>query len=227
MHMYTDVAVITNQRNGEKSVHIQSVNEIKAILNRYEYPYSVIKTNQSEVDQNMLWLTSKEYTNKFDFPIESAKNVFRQQNSLMLAYEAARRWDPDIFIFARSDTLLISKTRIPSVPFDILIPGWHYWPGHEYNDRFAICSRKGAELYSKRGSYYEEAVKTEKYVHNGERLTYKFLDKHRNEFKIRVMEFKMVNLLRIRGDGTIAKRDVDTFKVKNASKLLKDEVDSY
>lgn len=181
----------------------------------------MISSNQSEFDKTLNWLND-EYADKFKFTLETARNMFRQSNSLRLAYSDAAKHNPDVFVFARSDTFLADKLILPRVKKgEMYIPQWHGWPGIEVNDRFSVCSKIAAKIYARKGAAYEKYVKEREYVHNPERMLRWWLIENKLTFREMGNELEdlWAPLLRVRGNGEVPARDALTFKAKNIQDL--------
>ena len=220
-HYYEDLTSITNVKNAEIDIDVQSLEVIESILTGIDY--TVITSNQSEFDKTINWLVD-DHADKFEFTLETARNMFRQSNSLRLAYNEAAIHSPDVYIFARSDTFLADKLVLPKVADgEIYIPQWHGWPGIEVNDRFSVCSRGAAKIYARKGEAYEKYVKEKSYVHNPERMLRWWLIENNVTFWEMgdEIEHLWAPLLRVRGNGKVPARDASTFKAKNVEDLKK------
>eukprot|EP00579_Thalassiosira_antarctica_P002967 CAMPEP_0201906514 /NCGR_PEP_ID=MMETSP0902-20130614/57061_1 /ASSEMBLY_ACC=CAM_ASM_000551 /TAXON_ID=420261 /ORGANISM="Thalassiosira antarctica, Strain CCMP982" /LENGTH=141 /DNA_ID=CAMNT_0048440653 /DNA_START=679 /DNA_END=1104 /DNA_ORIENTATION=- len=95
-----------------------------------------------------------------DLNVQTLMNVFRQGNSMKAAFLSAsfafeiqqqkqqQRHGCDMYIFVRSDTLLLSPIDIPCSGLgdrDIHLPSWHTFGGD--NDRFALAGPIAAIVY--------------------------------------------------------------------------------
>ncbi len=221
VHMYDDLESITNPRNKEIDIKIQSPAHIRSIAGSGPSPLTIVTSRQGEFDNTIDWLT-EDYEEKFEFRLETARNVFRQSNSLELAFAAAARIEPDIYVFARPDTFLLRTVSLPTLSNgEMYIPQWHGWPGKEVNDRFAVCSPMAAEIYARKGRAYERYVKDKAYVHNPERMLRWWLVENEVVFREIGDEAHRwwAPLVRIRGNGQIAARDAATFKLRDVDDL--------
>ena len=173
MHMYQDVKKLTNDKNREVGVAIESVDTIHSVLHKCDPsgPSSLSSppghsscpkvtlhlTNQEDFDKTLQWIKPK-HTGSFDpccWSVDTLKNMFRQGNSIQEAYWSSinnTECKPDTFIFARSDTLLTSPISIPETgqlpPNQLWVPSWQVWPDFEYVDRFAVAGLNTAKAYA-------------------------------------------------------------------------------
>jgi hypothetical protein len=98
---------------------------------------------------------------------KSARNLLFQYHSLKqvakLGKMSARQFD--IYCFLRADLLYNEpldagriEQQILNEGYDLVTPSWHKWGG--FNDRFAFCSARGAEVYTNRLESLPRAVST-------------------------------------------------------------------
>ena len=137
------------------------------------------------------WLKESD-TLFFDkYPLQTLQNMFRQGNSLresFLYLQDQRTYsnDIDVYIFARSDTILLTPIVIPSSVIgdnEIWVPSWGGWSG--INDRFAIAGPIAAKVYASRIEGYKEellarrnSTKALHPFHNSETLLRNWLNKN-------------------------------------------------
>ena len=86
MHLYNDIKTISTPRNGEYNVSVTQFDEIKKIFYRTGTDVIFIQSSQGEFDESLdgMYQTNDLYNNEYT----SMKNVFRQANSLRLAYDS-------------------------------------------------------------------------------------------------------------------------------------------
>ncbi len=160
------------------------------------------------------------------------ENIFRQGNSLREAFQYQKRHnnhsnDNKMYIFARSDTFLMSPVDIPCSGLgddtDMIVPRWDSWLG--YKDRFAVAGPDAAKVYANRIEGYKEAVlarrsnpKALPSFNNSETLLKNWLLGSRLNVT-EVEDIKVWALLRVRADGRIGERDVNQFGIKNTFPL--------
>ena len=172
MHMYNDVWNLTNTKNHEYNINLKDTNtpeSIRRIIsnntnnpitrdNEGKIKLFLTTSSQTAYDETELlpWLNKNENDTKFFderyWSYETLQNMFRQGNSIKLAYLSAVSTaasaaisaknspttsitadDYDMYIFLRSDTLLLSPIDLPcasvtsysSEPeMEIHIPSW-------------------------------------------------------------------------------------------------------
>jgi hypothetical protein len=153
--------------------------------------------------------------------------------------------DPDVFIFARSDTLLMSPIRIPDgglLSDEIWIPGWQTM-AYEYVDRFAVAGANAAEVYARAKvdgftsfiRNYNGTITRENYngtsahfmekeaLHCSEKMMKRWLDE--NELMVKRQKGwggkerwgkeRWAQLIRVRSGGRLNERDAATFNITN------------
>lgn len=149
MHMYSDLhqgPVSLSKRNKEENVTLESPADIWAVLEKEGVPAALTTSPQSNFDKSELtWLQESDTSGFVGFAFDSLQNVFRQGNSLresslhLLRDQKNHSNDIDVYIFARSDTLLLTPADIPCSGLnddEIWVPSWASWLG--VNDRFAM-----------------------------------------------------------------------------------------
>ena len=161
MHMYDDLhqKPFSNSRTKERNVTLETPEYVRAILNN-TIPSNCVTSSQSTFDNAELTWVKNEMTRTLSssFNIHTVKNVFRQGNSMKEAYQSATSTRGEkqhhdgygIYVFARSDTLLLSPIDIPCAGLgdrEIQLPTWQPWGG--YNDRFALAGPAAADIYIK------------------------------------------------------------------------------
>ena len=110
-----------------------------------------------------------------------------------------------VFCFIRPDLLFID--RIPDAgimsiadgSIDIITPTWQRWGG--LNDRFALCSRRGAEIYLDRLSWVSAFCQEKGYFHPEEILLYS-IEKSGLKY-----DFMSTRARRVRSTGSIRHED--------------------
>jgi hypothetical protein len=81
-----------------------------------------------------------------------------------------------VFCFSRPDLLFLDElpyaavVAIQSGELDLVTPAWHRWGG--LNDRFALCSARGAQVYLNRLSWVQQFCAEKGYFHPEEILSY-------------------------------------------------------
>ena len=239
MHKYSDVTVLTNPKNNEKNVTIETLSEIKSILEdntsaTKRIPHAVVQSRQAEYDKSLEWINEKIHIKgRMDQPPwdeNTLRNMFRQGNSMALAYleAAASSQKFDMYIFLRSDTLLTAPLILPCPnatevedglvarfpPDDLWLPSWQVHKD-EYVDRLAVAGMRVANLYAHakiqgmRMLVQDNAVKK---IRNSEHMLYLWLKNPLNVHRVNVrrMPTDWAPLVRIRGGGKLNKRDFGT-----------------
>ena len=226
-HLYEDVHNLTNPKNNERDISIESPSSIQATIARYQSQiknYKVVLTSQEAFDEQLRWINVN-HTQTFDpkfWTVNTLKNMFRQGNSILEAYKLVQQGDPTsaptIYIFARSDTYLGSPTRLSCKMMGestLYLPSWQVVPKDksEFNDRFAVAGRKAAQVYA-----HAKAVEYLKFVQNlsrrnwnSERMLKSYLKSHA-DVEVKLQDRSWAPLLRIRGGGRVHKRDLRDFK---------------
>ena len=243
LHMYSDLLSVNTPRNWEINAVIDTHEKVQTILyNAEDISTKIITSSQAEFDTTLLSWLNKSNT-LYDLDIHSTMNVFRQGNSMKEAFLSASgqthlnstkdregRCGYDmVYLFMRSDTLLLSPIDIPHLGLDskdIHIPLWQSWVGVTYNDRFALAGSLAANIYAASKSVaFKEMVLDKKEKNEAleqlgtpERMLRLWLDK--NSLNITVVP-DWAKLVRIRGDGRIPDRDAGEFKLpqKNVQDL--------
>jgi len=182
--------------------------------------------NKAAVDDG---LSSQDTHNRQS--IEALKNIFRQGHSLKEAFFYGQKHynnsnDDTLYIFARSETFLMSPVDIPC-SFNlgntyIITPRWMSFGG--YNDRFAIAGPESAKVYATKIEGYKQAIlarrsnNQKKPLLNSESLRRDWLLGN----KLNVTEHeddRAWALLRLRADRSIAPLDVREFKIGSSTSL--------
>ncbi|WP_341632023.1 hypothetical protein [Sphingomonas agri] len=106
----------------------------------------------------------------------------------------------DIYIFLRPDLEYLDPLEAKVVfgqildgGTDLVTPSWHQWGG--LNDRFAFCSRKGAEAYALRLDLVEEFCAETGHLNAEELLSYVAA---KTSLRLR---YTNMRAMRIRADG--------------------------
>ncbi|KAL7475565.1 hypothetical protein ACHAW6_001480 [Cyclotella cf. meneghiniana] len=236
MHMYADLSVIFTPRNGELNATLDTPVTIRSILkSEGNIPIYFTTSSQNEYDMSLVSWLGKDTL--YDYDVHTTMNIFRQGNSMKEAYLSASGKDHlnltskergsrcennTMYVFLRSDTLLISPIDIPKQGIggmDVYMPMWQAWPGHAYNDRFAVAGSFAATVYASAKSYgfqqmiLEQRNKNESLQLLGtpERMLKHYLDKHNLNITL-IPDW--AKLLRIRGGGGMNDRDISTFGLK-------------
>jgi hypothetical protein len=110
-----------------------------------------------------------------------------------------------MFCFVRPDLLFlddIPPQAIKSIidgTADVITPDWHRWGG--LNDRFSLCSRRGAEVYLSRLDWVSSFCAEKGYFHPEEILLYSI------ERSKLIYDFMHTRARRVRSDGLIRNED--------------------
>jgi hypothetical protein len=243
LHMY-DLKVVTTPRNWEKEAPVDSLKTVHEIIARsmiFEdlppIPVNIVTSNHTEFDQTRLsWLDPSDQI--FDYDLHTKMNIFRQGNSMEHAFFSAlgmRRpgenlvmsngvrqcGNSTVFLFLRSDTLLLSPIIIPNggiASKSIIIPTWESWRGHDYNDRLAMAGSHAAAIYAEaKTNGYKNMILNQKsknislyLLGTSEGMLKSWLDKHENELNLTLLD-DWAKLVRIRANGLINGRDKNEF----------------
>ncbi|KAL7497166.1 hypothetical protein ACHAWT_008086 [Skeletonema menzelii] len=240
MHMYSDLSQqpFSNARNDEISTNLDSPDDIRAILDEAEaegIPTMLTTSSQSIFDKSELlsWIQQSDTSFFPNYIFTTLQNVFRQGNSLREAFFCYQKYNTNhwndnhhVYIFARSDTFLMSPVDIPSEigvgSVDVIIPSWHSWDG--YNDRFAVAGPDAAKVYATKVEGYKEAILARRShpepevepFSNAETLLKIWLDQNKLNVTEHVDDWAWA-LLRLRANGKIQFRDLEEFEVENVS----------
>jgi hypothetical protein len=148
---------------------------------------------------------------------EADDDRITRRNALLQMYSQARLLEMlrmvglerfKVFCFARPDLLFLDKIptgAIMSVAngnVDIVTPDWQRWGG--LNDRFALCSRRGAEVYLDRLNWVFGFCSEKGYFHPEEILLYSI---ERSGLRY---EFMPTRARRVRSTGSIRNEDFTT-----------------
>ena len=144
MHFYTDIKTVSTPRNGEYNASVTQLDEVLETFYRTGTNVTFIKSSQEEFDESLSWMyqTKDLYNNGYI----SVKNVFRQANSLRLAYDSINAGKYDTFLFLRSDTFLCDQIDLSVPARGIVTPGWHTASG--VNDKIAVADAREAKILS-------------------------------------------------------------------------------
>jgi len=235
MHMYSDLhqKPFSNRRNKEFNATLESPDEIQAILDKGDITVMLTTSLQSMFEESELsWLEQND-TSFFhrSYTFQTLQNMFRQGNSLKEAFQNHQRHnnnhsnDDIVYIFARSDTFLMSPVDIPCSGFgnhvDIVVPRWAGANNGGYNDRFAVAAGQlAAKVYVSKVEGYKEAIlalRSKPSFTTSEILLKNWLVLGHKLNVTEVEDIKAWALLRVRADGRIDFRDVHQFGIKNAS----------
>ena len=245
MHMYSDLhqKPFSNSRNGEHNTTLDSPDDVRELLDKDKGDTQVMLTTSSQSmfeESDLSWLQQSDLPFFGDYPFETLKNIFRQGNSLREAFpflyadikHINNPNDDTVYIFARSDTFLMSPVDIPCSfnlgNTDIIIPRWASWRG--YNDRFAIAGPESAKVYATRieiEGYKQAILARRRKIKLGLGLgplmnTEKMLQNWLLGNKLNVTEHEDVRawaLLRVRADHNIEQKDVGEFKIDDSTSL--------
>jgi hypothetical protein len=137
-------------------------------------------------------------------------NLLSQLYSLKQVWSLAQltRNEHDIFLFLRPDLEYVDRLR-PADIFNPLLRGeadlitgsWHQWGG--LNDRFAFCSRRGAETYANRIDQVTNFCAARGHLNAEELLDYVA---RRAELKLR---YSNIRAMRVRADGATLREGFD------------------
>jgi hypothetical protein len=153
--MYSDLHQLpfSSTRNALQNATLESPDVIREILHNGGVPAWITTSSQSMFDElELSWLQQSD-TLFFDkYPLQTLQNMFRQGNSLresFLYLQDQRTYsnDIDVYIFARSDTILLTPIDINCsgiVDNEIWVPSWGGFMG--INDRFAIAGPIAAKF---------------------------------------------------------------------------------
>jgi hypothetical protein len=166
LHMYHDLLKIFTPRSFEEHVHVENVTTIKTILESVDVPINIVTSNQTEFDHTLFdWFGKGRNATLHDYDRYTTRNIFRQANSMKEAFDSAlgeeelslatnlkrnQCGNNTIYVFIRSDTLLLTPIDIPQTGIqsnDIYMPNWAVWKCCAYNDRFALTGPIAAERY--------------------------------------------------------------------------------
>ena len=237
MHMNSDLHLTSysNGRNDEKNAMLDSPDVIRTILDEVGgdniTTHLTTSSQKLFMDPNLSWIQQSDVSFFKDgsYSFRTVLNQFRQGTSLREAFfsyqEQNINWNDNhhVYVFARSDTFLISPVDIPSEigGTDAIVPSWHGWSG--YNDRFAVAGPDAAKVYATKVDGYKEAIlacrsnpEAEPLFTNAETLLKMWLLGN----KLNVIEHEddwAWALLRLRADGRIEARDSEEFKIENVT----------
>jgi SAM-dependent methyltransferase len=114
----------------------------------------------------------------------------------------------DLFCFFRPDLLYIDQIPIEGIwklihadGVDIITPSWHRWGG--FNDRFAFCSRRGADIYLNRIKWLPELCRRQGTFHSESLLRFAV------ESEELVFDFVNMRAKRVRATGTVQEENFD------------------
>lgn len=158
--------------------------------------YNVIFENPDlrQLNCEMVWLEPQlvariqelaDFTLQYPFRDESDPSGEMRKNALLQLYSQSRLLELlsfagldrfDVFCLTRADLLFLDSIPLDAIEavragqVDMITPSWHRWGG--FNDRFALCSRKGAEVYLRRIERVEEFCRDKGYFHPEELLQF-------------------------------------------------------
>ena len=258
MHMYSDLSNFSNPRNNEINAMLQSPTDIQHVfelgsadINMTVIPTKLIISPQERFDRDGLsWMKGIDTRAFSGFSLDTIKNIFRQGNSMQQAYLSAtdqsllsnmtsEKMKKKVYLFLRSDTLLVSPIDIPCggiAQNQIDIPSWHSWGG--YNDRFAMAGSLAAYKYARAKSVdtfkdiiIDQRNNTEKTWYNSYQNTEGLLklwldhwvwlyngDYDKGSSKVNVMEREgdWAKLIRVRAGGIMNDLDLAQWKMKGS-----------
>ncbi len=168
MHMYSDLHQnpFSNSRNNEHNATIESPDEIRATLDKGDIPVMLNTSSQTMFEKSSLsWLQESDISFfHHSYSFLTLQNMFRQGNSLREAFQYQQKHsihsnDDIVYIFARSDTFLMSPVDIPCSGLgnhtEMIVPRWSSELG--YNDRFAVAGQDAAKVYASKIEGYKKA----------------------------------------------------------------------
>jgi hypothetical protein len=141
LHMYHDLLKIFTPRSFEEHAKVENVTTIKTILESVDVPINIVTSNQTEFDHTLFDWFGQSAT-LHDYDRYTTRNVFRQGNSMKEAFDLAMRekelslvtklkrnqcGNNTIYVFIRSDTLLLTPIDIPQTGIhrdNIYMPNW-------------------------------------------------------------------------------------------------------
>lgn len=227
MHLYSDLKYLTNAKNNEMAVKIESADSLKQALGRNDTDF-LVQTSQGEFDkQRLSWLEELHATVFQDcWSFSTIKNMFRQGNSIKESYKHAmsKQLNYSVFVFARTDTFLAKPVSIPCniPPNQIQLPSWQVDTDYEDNDRFAVAGPEAADVYVQaKAEAFLDYVKNPDRVPrssprnqtnnwNSEHLLWLWMKENpRIDKKTKPVDW--APLLRIRGDAKVNSRDSQYF----------------
>ena len=240
LHMYHDLLTVNTPRNGEQGTPAESKESILEVTRSLikDSPISLITSNQTVFDQSLSsWLGN---STLFDYDMITTMNIFRQGNSMKNAFRSAlgsriegsdvltvenahQCGNSTVYLFLRTDTLLLSPITIPHSlqSNNIVLPTWLAWRGAAYNDRAALAGSFAAEIYAEAKSNGFKNMILDKRSNNGslyelgtpERMLKTWMDKNSDNVNVTSMD-DWAKLLRIRADGAINGRDKSHFGIQ-------------
>jgi hypothetical protein len=110
-----------------------------------------------------------------------------------------------VFCLVRPDLLFLDEIPTNAImsiadgSLDVITPGWHRWGG--FNDRFALCSPRGAEVYLSRLNWVSRFCLEKGYFHPEEILQYS-IEKAGLKY-----DFMPTRAKRVRSTGSIDNED--------------------
>lgn len=244
IHLYSDLTVLTNLKNNEVGVKIESREEILSVLggdSQQQATTVVVTSRQGDFDATLKDFVTDEFVHQYfdgkDWTAETIRNMFRQGNSIKLVYskaaadEASSQKNPNhVYIFARSDTLLLRPIHIPCTGVlenDIYVPGWQVYED-EHVDRFAMAGSVASSIYAeaKTTTTVLEIASRNSSLRNSEKIMKLWLDaaaaaaESSNNLNVHVMPSNWAPLIRVRGANQLLNgRDYETH-IGHARRLL-------
>jgi hypothetical protein len=242
LHMYHDLLMVNTPRNGERGIPAETPERVLAMtrsLIEDSSSINFITSNQTAFDQTLSsWLGQSDRL--YDYDMITTMNIFRQGNSMKNAFPLAlgsrlegtrilsenvpRCGNSSVYLFLRSDTLLISPITIPQTGLqsnNIILPTWEAWRGAAYNDRLAVAGPYAAEIYAEaKASGFKDMILNQKSKNSSlydlgtpERMLKSYFDKKADQLNVTLVDH-WAKLLRIRTDGTINDRDKGEFGIQ-------------
>ncbi|GAX15409.1 hypothetical protein FisN_8Lh295 [Fistulifera solaris] len=151
MHLYSDIKTLTNPKNGEINVEMESVATLLHTIGQGNDV--LVQTRQADFDaRNLTWLGEKHLMHFGPgWTLNTLKNMFRQGNSMLQSYQHALQSNKEyrVFVFARPDTFLADKVDIHCniAENELIVPSWQVHDDDENNDRFAVAGPAAARIY--------------------------------------------------------------------------------
>lgn len=228
IHLYSDLKILTNLKNNEVGVAIESREKIRSVLGS-SHQATLVTSRQGDFDATLEDFVTDEFVRRYfdgqDWTAETVKNMLRQGNSIKLVYskasaEASISNPNHVYIFARSDTLLLRPIHILCTGVlenDLYIPGWQVNHEDEHVDRFAMAGRAASSIYAETkttSTVRQIAASTDTALRNSEKIMKLWFDAQNhnstNLINVHVMPSNWAPLIRVRANQLLNRRDYET-----------------
>lgn len=171
---------------------------------------------QAKFDQSFDAINFSSFRDSWNDHHQSTKNLFRQLYSIQYGFREVLKTgsDYDYFLFFRPDLKYLDKFKFQKYLAHlkashqdgrVITPGWHSAKG--LNDRFALCDRKGAEVYASRYDFASPYMATHDLIH-----AETFLLKRMKAERIRISMLCDERAVRVRASGQTDHRDLSLEK---------------